>query len=198
MMKKLLVLASFLLCVSYSIAQNDYNDRVKRTVMTGHFSSSGNNYYQPPPPPPPPPRNYRNRKPYPHKYPPPYYENGVNGDIYFNRQGRHSNVGVGIHFNQNNVYSYPYDYPSSYSVYRDGYVAGYNDGTHDSHIIDREEIIYDGNANRYECQLKVNSSKYIAVATYPDIAKSRAIENCMKDWDSTSCYRADVSCNLTW
>ena len=191
MMKKIFVLTSFLLCASSAIAQN-YDDKVKRTVVTGHFASSNNSYHRPPPPL---PRNYR-RPSYP-AYPSPYYENGVSGDVYFNRQGRHSSVGVGVRFNQNNGY-YSYDYPSSYSVYKDGYVAGYNDGSYDSRIIDREEVIYDGDTNRYECQLKVNSSKYIAVATYPDIAKSRAIENCMKDWDSTRCYRANVSCDLTW
>lgn len=141
----------------------------------------------------PPPRYHRPPTPYYGDYG--YYgSQGYGGNVHIGRNTGHSSIGVNIGFD-NRVYYPAY---SNRSIYRDGYVVGYADGVNNARIIDRTEVITGGSVSSqaYECRVTISGLyKYVGVAEYISVAKSRVLENCMADWDASKCHKATMRCD---
>ena len=142
---------------------------------------------------PPPPRYHRPPTPYYGDYG--YYgSQGYGGNVHIGRNTGHSSIGINIGFD-NRVYYPAY---SNRSIYRDGYVVGYADGVNNARIIDRTEVITGGSVSSqaYECRVTISGLyKYVGVAEYISVAKSRVLENCMADWDASKCHKATMRCD---
>lgn len=139
--------------------------------------------------PPPQPRDRYNQyhryrqQPYNRYYSPYHNRSSVGGNVGVYRNGSHSTVGANISFGSS-VY-YPPPPQNTTIVYFDNGNTQMSYGTE----------YPDGGNERNECELKINSyKKFVAVASYIDVARSNAMNKCLSERSESECYKGTMSC----
>lgn len=116
----------------------------------------------------------------------PYYGSGysVGGNVGIYRNGSHSTVGANISFGSSVHYPPPPPRQTSIVYFDNGNTQmGY--GTE----------YPDGGNERNECELKINSyKKFVAVASYIDVARSNAMNQCLSERSESECYKGTMYC----
>ena len=142
-------------------------------------------------PPPQPNDQYHRYRPQPqyNRYyrPNQQYHSGsyVGGNVNLQRHGSHGTVGANISFGSSVHYPPPPPPRQTSIVYFDNGNTQMSYGT----------VYPDGGNERNECELKINSyKKFVAVASYIDVARSNAMQQCLSERSESECYKGTMSC----